>query len=864
MINRHCQSPLLSLALALAIWPGAPASAAAPVTVRYELPAMPLGDALRQIARQSGQNLLVDDRLVEGRTAPSLSGSYTPEAAIASLLAGSGLVSRSVNGTLIITASPSRLADEGESPNMGDQDDVIIVTGTNIRGAPPTSPVILIRRKDIEASGSTSVEQLMRKVPQNSQSGVNQENFLVVGAGADSTEHGAGLNLRGLGQRATLVLVNGRRIAPSGAGSFVDVSLIPLSAIERVEILTDGASAIYGSDAVGGVVNFIMRDDFEGIETLLQAATATRGDGDQLIAGVTGGANWAGGRAMLSYEYRLDDGVKAGDRPFTINLAPETTILPRERRHSLFGLINQEIAPRLDFDLAGSFSHRDTKRTYFLSGIPLPADAVAEAKAASLTGTLSYSFGSDWLVRASAGWSRSATEEMQSQPGGQLLINRFDSRDRILDYGVQADGSLLSLPGGGVRLAFGAQERRESHLDIFETRTTAAREKRATRTVRSLFGELLVPIFSAANRRPGLERLTLTGALRYEHYDRFGGSLDPKVGLLWAPLNGLTLRASYGTSFRAPLLSETVGLYNLFYFPAALLTVAGTAPSGVALATAGTNPDIGPEQSRSWTAGVDLEPAFAPGLKLQTNYYSIRFSERIALPAPTIAVIGNPAFEPIITRMPSLDEVTALIGGAGRVFDLSGPNFTPGGATPGDVTVIVDNRFGNTAVTTTSGLDFLLSYGFEVGRSRFVAELNANYILSFDDRLTAAAPVISALNRAFRPVDLRARGGLSWLRDGWGANLFVNYADDYVDDRRSVTRRVGSFTTVDLGLSYQFGTRNNRRSQPTRIAFNVENLFDEDPPRLLPDPLTTAGLGYDPVNSSGRGRMVSLQLRKVW
>lgn len=831
----------------------------------YALPAQSLARSLRDVSVRSGTSVIAPSDLVSGRQAPPLRGRFGARQAVEALLQDSGLRVTVVGDALVVSrAGATAESSVASPPEQVAESEPIIVTGSNIRGGQSTSPVIVLGRDDIDQTGATSVEQIMRTVPQNSQSGVNQENFGVTGAGVDPTEHGAGLNLRGLGQRATLVLVNGRRLAPSGAGSFVDVSLLPLSAVQRVEILTDGASAIYGSDAVGGVVNFIMRRDFEGIETMLQAGTATRGDGDQLALGLTGGTHWRGGRVMLAYEYRLEDEIEARDRPFTINLRPQTTILPRERRHSFFGLLNQEIAAGLELDLTGTFARRDTTRTYFNVGIPFPAGAVAEAEAASLSGTLSYRFGGDWQVQANAGWSRSTTEEMQTQPGGQGLINRFDSRAEIFDYGLQADGSLIMLPGGALKLAIGALGRSESHFDFFDTETTVGREKRASRDVRSLFGEIQVPVFSALNRRPGLERLTLTAALRYEHYDRFGGSWDPKVGILWSPLRGLALRGSWGTSFRAPLLSESVGLYNVFYFPAALLTVAGPSPGGVALATSGTNPDVGPERSRSWTAGVDVEPLFAPGLRLQANYYDIRFSDRIALPAPTIAVIGNPAFDPIVDRSPTLERINALIAGAGRVFDLSGPNFTPGGARPQDVTVIVDDRFGNTAVTSTSGLDFVLTYAFDIGGNHFVADLNVNYILTFDDRLTATAPVISALNRPFRPTDLHGRAGLAWQRGGWGATLFLNHNDSYLDARRSQTLRVGSFTTIDLGLSYAFGDEEARRSRPFRIALHVDNLFDQDPPRLLPDPITTAGLGYDPVNASGRGRIISLQLRKAW
>ncbi len=175
----------------------------------------------------------------------------------------------------------------GESAATRSDED-IVVTGTHVRSAPPTSPVLTISRRDIDEAAPSSVEELVRHLPQNLSAGVAQENFGVTGAGADITEHGAGINLRGLGQRATLVLVNGRRVAPSGTGSFVDVSLIPVSAIERIEILTDGASAIYGSDAVAGVVNIILRKDFRGLETMAQVGTSTDGGGRELLGGNDG------------------------------------------------------------------------------------------------------------------------------------------------------------------------------------------------------------------------------------------------------------------------------------------------------------------------------------------------------------------------------------------------------------------------------------------------------------------------------------------------------------------------------------------------------------------------------------------------
>lgn len=831
----------------------------------YALPAQALARSLREVSVRSGTSVIAPSDLVAGRQAPPLRGRFGARQAVEALLQGTGL-RVTIVGDALVVSRPGATA-EGTTvspPPQVAESDPIIVTGTNLRGAQPTSPIIVLRREDIDASGSTSIEQLMGKVPQNAQNGVNRENFRAVGAGADPTEHGAGLNLRGLGQRATLVLINGRRVAPSNGGAFVDVSLIPLSAVERVEILTDGASAIYGSDAVGGVVNFILRDDFEGIETLLQAGSATEGDGDVLQVGATGGATWGSGRFMLSYEYRAEDPILARDRDFTINLAPGTALLPRERRHSLFGSLSQELSPRLRAELTGSFSTRDTDRSFFFAGSPRPVASNADAQSISTSGALRYAIGPDWVVQLSGGFGETLSDERQEQPGGQGLVNERSTRNAIADLGLKADGSLFDLPAGQVRVALGVEGRREWYREDFRTQTISL-PIRQSRNIAAAFVEAQVPLFSSVNRRPGLERLVVTAAARYERYDGFGSTFDPKVGLLWSPLPGLTLRTSYDTSFRAPLLSETAGAYSAIYVPAALVYLNPAQASGVALALGGSNPDVGPERSRSWTVGAELAPTGVPGLTLSLNYYSIRFSDRIALPSPIITVVGDPAFESIVTRDPDVALVSDLVAGAQAAVDFSGPNFTNGHATPADVTVIVDSRVNNTAITRTRGLDFNLRYAFASGQSHFLVNANVNYIFAFDDQLRPTSPVIAALDTPYRPLNMRLRGQLGWNRRGWSANLFINHADDYLDTRGGRSLPIGSFTTLDLGIAYDFG-REHRVTwlRDTRISFSADNLLDREPPRLLPDPGSTTGLGYDPVNASGRGRFLSIQFRKIW
>jgi outer membrane receptor protein involved in Fe transport len=864
-MHRTFIGSLLAAGSVAALVCAAPAYAQLADEVQLSLPAQDLSVSLREVSALTGRNIIAPSELLRGRRAPAVSGPFTAEGAVRILLTGSGLDVRRVGDALVIfmPGADARVADTGgDAAPAGSEDETIVVTGTNLRGAQPTAPVIVLRREDIDASGSTSVEQLMGKVPQNAQNGVNRENFLATGAGADPTEHGAGLNLRGLGQRATLVLVNGRRLAPSGSGSFVDVSLIPLTAVERVEILTDGASAIYGSDAVGGVVNFILRDDFEGLETLVQAGSATEGDGDIVQLGATAGTAWGSGGAMLSYEYRAEDEILARDRGFT-SFSPGTALLPRERRHSLFGALRQELSTDLRAELTGSFATRDTTRTYFFAGSSFPVETVAEAETVTVGGTLHYRLGSDWAARLGGGFSQTRTDQEQFETGVGL-VNARATRNSVWDLGLTVDGTLFELPGGPVRVALGVEGRREAFSDDFNAPGISIPIDQS-RNVVAAFAEVQLPIFSSANRRPGLERLIVTAAGRYERYDGFGSTFNPKLGLLWSPLRGLSLRSSYDTSFRAPLLYEQAGAYSAIYLPPEFVFIDPAQATGVALALGGSNPEVRPETSRSWTFGAEFEPPGVPGLSMNLNYYSIRFSDRIALPSPIVTVVGDPAFESIVTLDPDDDLVRQLIAAAQVSLDISGPDFSNGNATPADVSVIVDGRISNTSVTRTRGLDFNLAYRFSAGENRFVLNGNLNYIFSFTDQLRPSSAPIEALDTPYRPLDLRGRLQLGWSRGGWSANLFVNHADSYRDNRGNRNLPIASFTTLDLGLAYEFDeARSPRWLRGTRIAFAADNLFDEDPPRLLPDPGSTTGLGYDPVNATGRGRFVSLQLRKRW
>jgi outer membrane receptor protein involved in Fe transport len=858
MTNCHFRTSIFAaLSIAVAVQPACARAQSAPLELA--MPAMPLGEALLKIARLSGRNLVVDDQLVAGRTAPPLAGRLSADEALLQILAGTGLSGRLIGDTIIV----SRAAREDDRPARSSTGEEIVVTGSHVRGAASTSPVITLTRKQIDQSGSSSVEEFMRRLPQNLSAGVDQENFGVPGTGQDITQNGAGINLRGLGQRATLVLINGRRIAPSDTGAFVDVSLIPITAVERVEVLTDGASAIYGSDAVGGVVNFILRTDFDGIEPMLQIGSSTRGGGRQLLAGLSAGKTWGSGRALIAYEYRDQEPVKAKDRSFTINLPANWYLLPREQRHSFYGTLRQDLTSNLAVDLSGLFADRQTSRTFFTAS-QIPVSAEARARSLGGTAALQLKPGGSWLVEASGSYFRSRTRERETQ--GTALFNRSNTLNSFSEAAFKADGSLIDLPAGALKLAIGGAVRREHFESLFATSVNLPTAVDAARTVSSAYGELNLPLFSALNRRPGFEQLAFTAAGRFEHYERIGSTFNPKFGLRWSPLPGVALRSSYGTSFRAPLLSESFGYYNVFLFPVAILYQNPSAATpGVGAALVGNNPKVKPERSKSWSLGLDVAPTSIPRLRFSANYYRIEFSNRIALPSPSINLIGNPAFSPVVTLNPAATSVADLFAGANQLLDFSGPGFTNGHARPTDVVAVVDARVSNTAQTRTSGLDLMLNYDLPVGpNDNFHAELNANKIFRFDNKLTSTSPWIHALDTPYNPLSWRGRAGISWAHGSLSAVTFLNYAGAYHDRRTLVVRPVHSFTTLDVGLALDGTATHESALKGVRLALNVQNLMDTKPPRLVPEAGSSKSVGYDPVNANGLGRMVSLQLRGSW
>lgn len=197
----------------------------------------------------------------------------------------------------------------------------VTVTGSRItnRDLTAPSPVMTVGSENFEFSSTGSVESVLNKLPQFAL-GTTQFVAGDIQSSASNTPGATHLNLRGLGENRNLVLLNGRRAQPSNATLAIDINTIPGSAIQRVETITGGASAVYGADAMAGAVNFILKDDFEGLDVDYQTSQTLEGDGSENRFSVLVGTNAADGRGnvMVSLDWFRREQVMQRDRDFYI------------------------------------------------------------------------------------------------------------------------------------------------------------------------------------------------------------------------------------------------------------------------------------------------------------------------------------------------------------------------------------------------------------------------------------------------------------------------------------------------------------------------------------------------------------------
>lgn len=841
--------------------------------------------------------------------------------------------------------------DESSAANVLEE---VIVTGTYIRGvAPVGSNLIGVSREDIELTGAFNTPDILATVPQFNSFNTAPSPSL---GGFGSFAPG----MRGLPANATLPLMNGHRLVAAAANETnPDYPLIPSLALAGIEIVADGASALYGSDAVAGVVNFITRKDFSGTEF-----SASYGVADEYFSGQVGvlfGHDWGSGSILAAYQYTENDNITGGDRDYRVldlrpyggidtrstscpdpNIRVDATayavyygapdlafntrnycdggapadLLPSSQTHSVFVSGHQDLSDSITLwgELLYSDRHDELRAALpvqavfmtianpFFRAPPSAPGAFVEyvefrpdnlvgsdhfmniddrmAGNSSLGVDFSLSRDLNLSVYGTFGWADNDafipqinTAAITAAGFGTTAATSLDpfgtgtspavvaaildsSTDVNNEQGtslgaVKLDGPLLDLPGGKVRFAIGAEYRKESFEQRGFVGATPVPED-LDRDISSFYGELYIPIFGAGNEAPLFRSLTLSLSGRYDDYSDFGSTSNPKIGVNWQPIEAVTVRSSYGTSFRAPGLRQVGATVGSYYLDAANSAVFANDPMrGSAQVTTvyllGGNDDLQPEEATTYSFGFDVNPASLPDLGVSLTYYNIEYTEVIGTPSVPY-VFTDPTFAALVYRDPTPAELQALLS-------IAVPVNLPSPLPP--VGNLLDLRLNNFGVRDTDGLDFNINYRWTTGFGAVFADLAGNYILNYDTQFSPGAAVSDSLSLGVPQWTTRATLGIT--AGSVTLASFVNYRDGIENNFTTPTGvssyKADAYTTVDLRATWTLPYTG--WLDDTVLGLQVNDIFDEAPP-FFP---ATAGIGgaYNPI-----GRYIALNLQKAF
>ncbi|QCI95924.1 TonB-dependent receptor domain-containing protein [Novosphingobium sp. EMRT-2] len=875
---------------------------------------------------------------------------------------------------LAIAAVPAMAQDAAQDEPSSAE---IIVTGSRVRGeAPVGSTVTTLGRKEIEASSAVTVDRMVKEIPQVFDLGVS-ENSRGQSGGSGNITYGNSVNLRGIGPYATLVMIDGHRVTNNSRS--IDPSVLPSLGVERVEVVADGASAIYGSDAVAGVVNLIPRRSLDGGEVFARAGIGGRGDFHEYSLGAALGKVFERGQIMVAYEHVERSNLSGDNRSFftnnqtpfggadyriarcapgNINANGTTYAIPAAgvtqatagalvagTLNKCDELTNQDLAPRQKYDSVNSTGRYDltdwlsvfydgfySKRDFYRKSgftnarITVPQTNAFFVRPAGFTGTsytLDYNFRNDlptndsfgyaeswqitpgikaklphnWEVEALFGYGKthdfsgsyfglnngaltaalaSSDPATAFDPYGlgrtsaavrAVLANQIflaPTNGRLKTYEGRINGPLFALPGGEVKLA-GGYERQDFTVGLGSARgapTTPIVFRNFGRKVDSVYGELFVPVFGAANAMPGFERLELNAAVRYDKYSDVGGTTNPKFGINWEPVRGLKLRGSYGTSFRAPTIPEIYGNSNNL-FGQSYQNPAGGAPlQGYALS--GPNLNLKPETATTWSIGADFDPT--PTLHFGITYWDVNYRNQVLANLSNLTILGNEA------QYAGTNIILRDAAAAARVQQLLAQGVAlasgsfPGG-NPANVTLFVDGRSQNLGVSITRGIDFTGTWTKDVSdRDTLTFNVSGTYLTKYRVAVTPTAPLVDRLNVIFNPLKFKARASILWDHGPVSARVLITHVGGYKNNLAVPVQSVGSFTPVDLSISWRIGDQKATGffDKGMTLGFEMRNAFDQKPPYVNLAPSGNGSGGYDATAADPIGRLFAISVRKAF
>jgi len=881
-------------------------------------------------------------------------------------------------GVSLLTLSTSAFAQQANvnAAQSDASDEEIVVTGTLIRGiAPGGSQSIAIDQTKIATIGAVNTSELLSNVPQAG-------TFLAYAAIRGAFGVNISVNrptLRYLGNTgsssaSTLVLVDGHRLPGMGVRqSSMDLDAISPNSVERIDVITDGGSSTYGSDAIGGVINFITRKSFDGVEA--KGSYGFADNYNQYNASIIAGKTFGNVSAYVAYDFSKHDGLVGLDRDFSQNrdwvnsvpvdvacavgsvratvsgvtttyalpgLAPGlgnrcdnseyASLYPAEEKHSVLASLVVDTGGPVSFAVKAYYVQRTNNSTsgplalasgvtlrntspffialpgappselFFVNLAPLygnfsPQDSSLESY--GITPSVKWDIGSAWQMNAMFNYGIGKAKVLaQSLNAAEITTaataNAFDpvnlsspvnapalarardwfsfgrAKHDLVNARAIFDGPLFELPAGKVRAAFGTEYLRESFAgwSVPGSALTAAQigvlvDRKKDREVKSVFGELNVPLMGGGS---GLGELSVSLSGRYDHYSDFGGTFNPKIGVNFAPVDWLKLRGNWGTAFQAAgisLLADPAPSFNItsqLVRPNAKAGLPITATRTNVITFSGADLPVDPQKAKTWSLGFDIKPPVLEGFSAGLTYYSLDFKDIISTPS----LVSPRLYIDYLDRIVTYDAGDAALkaffdqlvasggtGGAQALASLPNGDFS-------SVYSIADGRSSNFTRILTTGLDFYARMRQETGFGDVFADVSGNYILTFKQQASAAAPIVSTLE--LDTTKLRMQTTLGTNVGNLLAQVVWNHSQGYNITPTATNLQqshVDSFNVFNLFLQYKVPGE-SRIAKDLTLSLNVDNLFDQDPPLFRGQATTFNGF----ANGFTLGRLVRLGVSK--
>ncbi|KAF1716849.1 TonB-dependent receptor [Pseudoxanthomonas yeongjuensis] len=752
--------------------------------------------------------------------------------------------------------SSEQSTEEPDADENVTQLEAVTVTGTRIRGGTSPSPVITIGSERIKEEGFTDLGEVIRSVPQNFGGGQNPG---VIGTSGNSSNGdftgGSALNLRGLGPDASLTLLNGRRLAYDGSSQAVDISAIPVEAVERLEIVPDGASAIYGSDAVGGVANVVLKRDFDGVILGTRYGGATDGGSVTHEYTATAGTTWSSGGLIVTLKDTSADPINAHQRSYTDHLAEPYTIYNTWDTRSGLVSFHQLVGDVAELRLDALRTDRETTKYVTQSGAY--QQYAPEASIALVSPNIEFFLPHDWsiTVGGSRGKNEAVDERHLVSATGSSLVADTSFYNKNISYEIGAEGPLFSVGGGGddARLAIGIGSRTEDFLNL--SHISGARYGGDERA-RYAYTEFNLPIISPSAGIAGIRRLEFNAALRAEDYDSFGRVTTPKLGAIYSPSADLTLKASWGKSFKAPMAVQRYQDKMAFLWSAAATGGSGYPPDATVLMSWGGNSELNAERARTWAASLAVHPEALPGFEAELTAFGVDYTDRVVVPVNYQQALSNPAYAEFVDYAPTPEQQEDLLAVYSSAFyNLSGVAYDPS-----NVVAIAYGQFLNAASQRIKGIDLSGSYRFGFGDGQLTVRGATSWLKS-TQKTSSSQPEFALAGTAFNPAKMNGRVGAVWASGGFSASGFANYTSGVTNQLATTTEKTASFTTIDTALGYDAGERANALSGLT-FGLSIQNLLNREPP--LYTVRNANFVPYDATNYSAIGRFVSVSISKRW